>query len=343
MQLRLSPRSALASFALVGIGMLAHPSSWHGTTPSAEVEAIAARLAALESALPGQDLEHLKVLLKHMSVVQLDTGAPEGEDDPTAPSTATTIRLTGVNLQIVNGLNATNGNPSDRSSTTSFAVNGVGNLIVGYNESRDLTQRTGSHNLIVGTNNQFTAFGGIVAGYQNTMAGPWSAVTGGRNNVSASAYSSVSGGRTNVAAGESSAVNGGVSNRAIGAESSVCGGAANRAYGVVASVSGGRNNEARGTYSSVSGGRANMANGLHASISGGQSNQADGDFAIVCGGSTNVAAGNWSTVAGGTNNAANATTSCISGGNANIVSAAATSATVSGGCGLNLTTSCAHQ
>ena len=32
--------------------------------------------------------------------------------------TATTIRFTGVNVQIVNGLNATNGSPSNRSSVS---------------------------------------------------------------------------------------------------------------------------------------------------------------------------------------------------------------------------------
>jgi len=51
-------------------------------------------------------------ILRHMSLIQLDDGLG---------NMVTTIRVTGANLQIVNGLGATD------------SENGAGNLIVGYN------------------------------------------------------------------------------------------------------------------------------------------------------------------------------------------------------------------
>ena len=62
-------------------------------------------------------------ILSHMSIVEL----PLGED---VIGTAKTIRFTGVNVQIVNGLGATNGNPGDPRDDEQV-VNGLGNLVVG--------------------------------------------------------------------------------------------------------------------------------------------------------------------------------------------------------------------
>jgi hypothetical protein len=71
-------------------------------------------------------------------------------------TTGTDMVISGANLHIVNGAGAT---------TTK---NGLGNLIVGYNEKRDDTPntdvRTGSHNLILGEENSFSSYGGIVGG-----------------------------------------------------------------------------------------------------------------------------------------------------------------------------------
>src|SRR5215471_19962358 len=53
------------------------------------------------------------------------------------------VTITGANLRIVNGLGATD------------TINGLGNLIVSYNEPRGAGEdrRTGSHNVIVGEEN----------------------------------------------------------------------------------------------------------------------------------------------------------------------------------------------
>src|SRR3989442_13235385 len=69
-----------------------------------------------------------------------------------------TVLFTGVNVQVVNGAGGT--------SVLRFRdFAGTGNLIVGYNEPRENgdVQRTGSHNLIVVPQHNYSTVGGIVA------------------------------------------------------------------------------------------------------------------------------------------------------------------------------------
>src|SRR3712207_7496934 len=57
----------------------------------------------------------------------------------------TTLFRSGANLNIVNGLNDTQ------------SANGLGNLIIGYNEARQVgNQRGGSHNLVIGQESNYT-------------------------------------------------------------------------------------------------------------------------------------------------------------------------------------------
>ena len=274
--------------------------------------------------------------------------------------TAKTLRLTGANFQIVNGLGATNGNPADPTATTG-TTNAMGNLIVGYNEFGNLAGdvRTGSHNIVVGHQNTYTTFGGLVAGEENTIDGPYCAVTGGRRNTSTGLASAVSGGNSNLANGDWSSVSGGYGNVASGITSSVSGGADNLASALFSSASGGRDNIASGSASSVSGGADNEAGaanssvsggsdnvaaagaasisggqnnvifGLYASISGGYGNRADGPHAFVGGGVSNQAPGAQASVSGGFSNVASGYRSSVSGGELN--SAANDFATVTGG------------
>ena len=158
----------------------------------------------------------------------------------------TELTLSSVNLHIVNGLGATNGEPGDpfNQKSSNSVVNGLGNLIVGYNESRSgnggTDARTGSHNIIVGDAQDYTSFGGLVAGDYNTVSGPFASVSGGEFNTAESACSSVSGGSDNVAGGQYSSVSGGSRNTAGGEYSSVSGGFTDTASGADSSVSGGQ-------------------------------------------------------------------------------------------------------
>jgi hypothetical protein len=192
----------------------------------------------------------------------------------------TTTLFTGTNVQIVNGLGATNGTPTDPNNITNpGTVNGLGNLIIGYNENRDGVSRSGSHNLIVGLGNGYPSWGGLVAGAYNQISGPVASVSGGGGNTASVLLSSVSGGENNTASGDYSSVSGGAGNTASHEADSVSGGVGNVASGGEASVSGGASNIASGSESSVSGGAGNTASGGNASVSGGLSRHtASGDY-----------------------------------------------------------------
>jgi len=189
--------------------------------------------------------------------------------------------LTGVNLRIVNGLGST--------ATT----NGLGNLLVGYNEPRQgfANIRTGSHNVVVGKSHNFSRFGGLVVGFFNTISGDFASVSGGAINTASGESTAVSGGQNNTASGLRAAVSGGVGNVANGYVAAVSGGATNLTPGDGASVSGGMNNGAFGGFTSVCGGEGNSAKGFAAAVSGGQHNTASGPHAAVSGGRHRTAAG----------------------------------------------------
>jgi hypothetical protein len=166
------------------------------------------------------------------------------------------------------------GGGSTDTLVTNAAGNGLGNLIIGYNQggradaSGDI--RTGSHNLILGDGNNYSSYGGLVVGFLNTISAQYACVSGGYANVASGQYASVSGGYGNLAGSYYASVSGGFINIASGQYSS---------------ISGGYNNVAPGQYSSVSGGFGNTAEGSETSISGGLFNLAIGPFSSVSGGS----------------------------------------------------------
>jgi hypothetical protein len=160
------------------------------------------------------------------------------------------MTFSGMNVHIINGLGDTE------------TTNGVGNLIVGYNETRGDgdDNHSGSHNLVVGSKQNFSSYGRLVAGQSNTISGK---------------YACVSGGASNTASGPGASASGGAYNTASGAYASVSGGASNTASGGSASVCGGENNTASGKYSFVAGGgAANVAYG----------NVAFADYSAILGG-----------------------------------------------------------
>jgi hypothetical protein len=223
--------------------------------------------------------------------------------DPSAGGTNTLLTITGINVQIVNGLGSTE------------TQNGLGNLTVGYNELRGngTDSRMGSHNIITGIYNNYASSGGIVGGYGNSLNGREEFAVG-ESNTASGPYASVSGGVGNTASGYNSSVSGGYGNTASGDLSSVSGGSGNTASGPYASVSGGYFNTASGLASSVSGGFGNTASGSIASVSGGYRNTASGNQASVSGGEYNTASGDGSSVSGGSGNTASGDLSSVSGG-----------------------------
>ena len=157
------------------------------------------------------------------------------------PRKGNDVTIKGANLQLVNGLGHTDCT-DEQEEPIPDCPNGLGNLIVGYNESRvpnfgeDI--RTGSHNVVVGQRHNFSRFGGLVVGDVNTISGDFASVSGGDTNTASGARSAVSGGAANTASGVASVVSGGNGNTASG-ESSV--------------VSGGQNRTAAGEFDWVAG------------------------------------------------------------------------------------------
>jgi hypothetical protein len=150
--------------------------------------------------LPGPaELETLDRILPHLDYVAAGVGGQP------------TVRFSGVNVQVVNGEGKTE------------AVNGEGNLVIGYDENAGRTQ-TGSHNLILGEQQSFSSFGGLLAGYGNTVSGRESSVTGGALNTASGFYTSIAGGMQNTAKVEAASVQGGSKNLAESRFASIFGG-----------------------------------------------------------------------------------------------------------------------
>lgn len=177
-----------------------------------------------------------------------------------------TAEFTDVNVQINNGANST------------LTANGLGNLIIGYNEilssaplfcsdpqytdsvncigNLEMWGRNvyrGSHNMVIGRGNSYDNIGGIVAG---------------RGNVSNGNFASVLGGTSSIASGDSSVVSGGNANRARGSNSSITGGGSNTANSNSTSITGGFMNQTLDNNATVSGGSNRTASGQNDWVAG---------------------------------------------------------------------------
>jgi hypothetical protein len=204
------------------------------------IAALEAALAALQATVTSQastisTLQSELAAVQSSQVMALDPYLTvDTAGDPRGPL----VQLGGANLQIVNGLGGTD------------SVNGLGNLIIGYDEINTSTgiyacsdgfyadqaacegageiwsnsHKSGSHYLVAGSENNYSQYGGIVAGELNFATSDYSTVIGGRANIASGSFSSVSGGYDNTASGPRSSVSGGYQNTADGWYSSVSGG-----------------------------------------------------------------------------------------------------------------------
>ncbi len=223
-----------------------------------------------------------------------------------------TVRLTGVNLQVVNGRNATD------------IINGAGNVIIGYDEpnisptSRPVCSRataingseindeagclaaggvfstqhkSGSHNLVLGIQNGYSAFGGIIGGRLNFTNEAYANVIGGVDNRASGRGSVIVGGQGHLTQDSGTTVLGGIGNQALARNSSISGGVGNVVRGENASITGGERNTATGRTSTVTGGLLNTSSGPGANVSGGRTNVASGLNSSILGGNGQTASG----------------------------------------------------
>jgi hypothetical protein len=270
-------------------------------TRQAEIDSLTTQLTAIESYV--QQLQ---------AYVEVDTTT-----DPQKP----VVRVVAANMQVVNGLG------------DNLEVNGVGNLLVGYDSVRPSgpvlcpcpqvepfcsvgqyideascigagevwanSHKSGSHNVVIGRYHSYSQNGGLLAGVNNVANAPHATVVGGQYNYATGVASVVGGGTLNNAAGSRSTVSGGAYNEAVTNSSSISGGRNNIATGYASSVSGGKWNTAAGDYSSVTGGELNVASGDDSSVSAGWSNEAAGPWSAVSGGAAGFAGGQSSNISGG--------------------------------------------
>lgn len=106
----------------------------------------------------------------------------------------------GVNVHVQSG-----------SGATVDAATGLGNVIIGYNETDPAVglPRNGSHNLVGGQMNSFSSSGGVVFGLRNAIRGQYAAILSGERNVATGVTSSILGGGQNNASGQYSTILGG--------------------------------------------------------------------------------------------------------------------------------------
>lgn len=188
--------------------------------------------------------------------------------------TVNDVVFSGCNVYVQNGAGATN------------TANGVGNLIVGYNESSATYTDTagvvvdgttsaahsGSHNLVVGPGHTASSYGGIVAGLGNTASGKFATATGGYDNTASGTGAVVVGGEGNEVSGTFAAIISGADNTASGLYSAVVGGYRNSAVVLGAVVVGGEGNTA--------GGGQIVSSGLMSTVVGGQNKTTSSNYAV---------------------------------------------------------------
>ena len=224
---------AAAAFGLL-LGGAARPGDAQNGSQAGGLPALQNRVAALEAqnASQGQQIASLtgRVVALEAKTQYLTVSGTE-------------TYFTGTNVHIRNGLGSTNGNPDDPRTLDpdDTAVNGLGNLIVGYNGFLEFTPpRTGSHTLVLGDFNSYTSYGGIAAGWDNTASAAYASTLGGRSNRSAGPFCAIVGGAFNSTLdGHTASILGGNANRARDIDSTVCGGNANQATARFSVVGGG--------------------------------------------------------------------------------------------------------
>jgi len=291
----------------------------------AQIAVLTATVNANSATITSLETENANLFNEIEAIKVIDTAQAADIAIAIAQSTENQDGISGLRIDVVAGLASyltvetdNQGNPVaifssinvhvNNGTGTTSSINGLGNLIVGYDENTNdlqeecslgiyqdqttcetnneiwaLTHKSGSHNIVVNSGHNYSRAGGLIAGINNSLLNDNSSVTGGENNRATNLSSSISGGEFNRASGEYSSVSGGSFNTSSGPSSSVSGGTFNLASRSNTSVSGGRLNSASANRASVSGGNSNTASGIASSVSGGNNRTALNDNDWVAG------------------------------------------------------------
>ncbi len=153
---------------LAGCGDSNPPCTCDQSELEAQVAALEAQVAALQTDLTTVD-SRLSTIESN-DVILLDQYlniTTSTDNELPGPH----VIFEGVNVHIRSGGGATDA-----------SINGLGNLLVGYNEVRvglPPGSRGGSHNLIMGPEHSYSSYGGFVVGYRNTVSTQYASGSGG--------------------------------------------------------------------------------------------------------------------------------------------------------------------
>ena len=136
---------------------------------------------------------------------QLQHASTAGAEVPCLTQVGSEVYFDGCNVNVRSG-----------GGDTFAAVNGLGNLVVGYNEDFGGNTRTGSHNVVIGAYHDYSSYGGLVAGQENSISAPSASVTGGSLNTASGYNCVISGGQGNTASAGHASISGGANNVASG-------------------------------------------------------------------------------------------------------------------------------
>jgi hypothetical protein len=133
-----------------------------GPDVTAQIAALQTQVAALSAQVSAVSTQAQALTTRVVSLeAKLARVTASGDD----------IYITGANLHVRSGTGSTEG-----------PVNGLGNLVIGYNEVRGggADNRSGSHNLVVGSRNNYSSYGGLVGGLQTGVTTPFSTAIAGQ-------------------------------------------------------------------------------------------------------------------------------------------------------------------
>lgn len=206
----------------------------HAQTKS-QFEALQAQVIALQKQVTALQQNKALALAPFVSV---DGNTQAGVRGPN-------ITFSGANIRIVNGTGST------------AIANGQGNLIIGYDEDTVTepnngvfgpialtpTDRSGSHNLVIGRWHRFnsSAFGCLVAGEGNSITGEGNSIVGGQGNniVNGSSGNVIVGGGASTASGIRDVIVGGWGQSANSNCDVIVGGSGNETHATACVIVGG--------------------------------------------------------------------------------------------------------
>jgi hypothetical protein len=194
---------------------LKQPQPAGGGTSSGSLESLQAKVTSLESsvnALLSADATLLTALQARIATLESQPAGGGGGGIPDLE------KYVSINPNPMNGVNGphiifkgVNVHVQSGTGSTADTTSGLGNLIIGYNETDPNVGliRNGAHNLVGGQMNSFSSSGGVVFGLRNAIRGQYASVLGGERNVASGMNSTILGGGQNTVTGQYSTVLGG--------------------------------------------------------------------------------------------------------------------------------------